>query len=152
MLNFLIELCIIILFSVLGVCAILYANEREKKGLSNKALLRWVFIPCALYTAFCIIGALASMNTVTDTPTISFVDIKEVYVLNDDKYVIKDKLGDVYTIEPNKVCKGDVNQIICYTQPNLREPISTLLGTDIYEYTLVLTNPDNVKEVPNIKE
>lgn len=152
MLNFLIELCIVVLLFVLGLCTILYANDREKKGLSNKILLRWVFIPSALYITFCIIGALASIDTITDTPTVSYIDISEVYKLSQDDFVIKDKNGEIYTIDPVKVCKGDKNQIICFTQPNLTEPLSTILGTDIYEYTLVLTNPDNVKAMPDIKK
>ncbi len=152
MLEFLIELCIIMLFIVLGVCAVLHANEREKKGLSNKALCRWVFIPCILFMVFCIIGAWLSYESVTNTPTISYIDIETVYKLNEDEFIIKDKDGEIYTIDPVKICKGEKNQIICYTQPNLTEPLSTILGTDIYEYTLVLTNPDNVKKMPYIKK
>lgn len=146
MLFFIILVLAIILFCLAVIFFTTCLISRRKKGKSNLVLITFTLAIAIMFIAGTVTYDFLYTKYTSD-PTISYIDIAEIYKTDSNSYVVKDSYNNIYTVPATNVFQGEKNQIICYIYPKLTERISKLLIQDKCEYMIVLTNPENIPKL-----
>ncbi len=92
------------------------------------------------------------LNNATDTATISITEIEEIYESGEDyTYFVKLKGSDKLQSVTGDIGKGNTNYIVKTEYTNLTDKLNFWLGQKKTRYTIVVTNPNVIQKVPQMK-
>lgn len=145
---------ILVMFVVIAIPSFFFSNNVKYK--SKKTVIIGIGILFGLFIIFGGISATLHYNYIT-APEISTIEIKDVYFDEyvhsntlKESYIVVDANDKLHTITTDKICKGDSNYLIIYTQPKLTSLVAVLIGKDKQEYELILTDPENIPSLSRI--
>lgn len=91
-------------------------------------------------------------NEVQNTATISITEIEEIYESGQNStYFVKVKGSDKLQAVTGTVGKGNTNYIVKTEYTKLTDKLKFWLSVEKTSYTIVVTNPNVIQKVPEIK-
>lgn len=140
----------VLLFTIIAFIVIQGFFESAKRKISFKLKMALIIIVAILFFISLLTYA-ALLESYTQNPIISNIDISDVYKMSDVSYAVRSEDNDMYIIKTREIYNGDSNYLIKIEYPKMSKNMSVWLSHPIVEYKIVVENPDNILE-PSIIE